>query len=174
MWFVSELADCSYDVAGTAGEFFLGFRMQPGVQVDERRLLAGLNSLSLGFAQDVLPVLEDCTRIDPRVVDALHSLSCSTSVAAAARQLGVSERTLQRIVHAATGRPPAYWRALARVRRAAVALPQAPSLAACATDHGYTDQAHMTHEFGRWLGRTPVAVLASTELLKTVAAPGYR
>ena len=173
-WFVTELADCSYVVPGIAGKYFLGFRMQPGVQVDEVRLLVALKGQIQCAAQDALPVLEDCTRLDPRVRDALHSLSGCASVAAAARQLGVSERTLQRLVHAATGRPPAYWKCLARLRRAAVDLPQAPSLAECAADHGYTDQAHMTHEFGRWLGRTPVAVLASTDLLEAVAASGYR
>lgn len=173
-WFITELADCSYDVPATAGEYFLGFRMQPGVQVDAMRLLAALKGRIECGAHGALPVLDDCTHLDPRVGDALHSLARCESVAAAARQLGVSERTLQRLVHTATGRPPAYWKSLARVRRAAVALPQAPSLAECAVDHGYSDQSHMTHEFGRWLGRTPAAVLASTELLEVVAASGYR
>lgn len=173
VWFVTELADRSYDVPGTAGECFWGFRMQPGVQVDAVRLLTALQGERLHLAQDALPVLEDCMHLDARVGDALHGLAASASVAVAARQLGVSERTLQRLVQAATGRPPAYWKCLARLRRAAMALPQAPSLAECAADHGYTDQAHMTHEFGRWLGRTPGAVLASAELLVALAAPGY-
>ena len=95
-------------------------------------------------------------------------------MAAAARQLAVSERTLQRLVYVATARPPAYWKCLARVRRAAAGLDRAPSLAAWAADHGFADQAHMTREFQRWLGRTPSALLASADLLAVAAASGYQ
>lgn len=172
-WFVTALADAAYEVPGTVGEEFWGFRLQPGAQIDEVTLIGALQVCPLQGAQDALPWLDACVRLDPRVVQALHSLSVSVTVAAAARQLGVSERSLQRLVHGATGRPPAYWKCLARVRRAAASLPHLSTLADCAADHGFADQAHMTREFQRWLGRTPSAVLASTELLAVAAASGY-
>ncbi|MES2947667.1 MAG: helix-turn-helix domain-containing protein [Pseudomonadota bacterium] len=172
-WFVTALADTAYEVPGTVGEQFWGFRLQPGACIDEARLLGTLQARPVCDAQDALPWLDACVHVDPRVDQALHSLSVSASVAAAARQLGVSERTLQRLVFGATGRQPAYWKCLARVRHAASHLVHAPSLAACAADHGFADQAHMTREFRRWLGRTPSAVLASPEVLAVSAASGY-
>ena len=172
-WFVTELADTSYDVPGTAGECFWGFRMQPGVQVDAARLLAATHACSIQDPTEVLPLLHDHIHLDARVDEALASLAQFDRIATAARMLGVSERTLQRLVQGATGRPPTYWKRLARVRRAALALPLAPTLAACAADHGYVDQAHMAHEFKCWLGASPSAVLARPELLSVLAASGY-
>ena len=172
-WFVTPLADAAYDVPGTVGEQFWGFRLQPGACINEATLLAALQARPLRDAHDALPWLDACVRLDARVDQALHSLSVSTSVAAAARQLGVAERTLQRLVLGATGRQPAYWKCLARIRRAAASLAHTPSLAACAADHGFADQAHMTREFQRWLGRTPSAVLASANVLAVAMASGY-
>lgn len=172
-WFVTPLADSAYDVPGTVGEQFWGFRLQPGAQIDEATLIGALQARPVHDAQDALPWLDACVRLDPRVEQALHSLSVNATVAAAARQLGVSERSLQRLVQAATGRQPAYWKCLARVRRAAAGLACTPTLADCAAEHGFADQAHMTREFQRWLGRTPSRVLASADLLAVVAASGY-
>ncbi len=172
-WFVTDLADSTYAVPGTVGECYWGFRMQPGTQVDTDRLLALLQARPWNDAHDALPLLHDCTVLDARVADALQSLARYSQVAQAARELGVSERTLQRLVLSATGRPPAYWKCLARVRRAAQALPEASSLADCAADHGYTDQAHMSREFRRWLGRAPAAVAASPQWMAAVSAAGY-
>lgn len=172
-WFVTDLADTSYDVPGTVGERFWGFRMQPGVQVDAARLLAATQACSIQDPTDLLPLLHDCMHLDARVDEALASLAQCDRIAAAARSLGVSERTLQRLVQSATGRPPIYWKRLARVRRAALSLPQASTLADCAADHGYVDQAHMAHEFKCWLGASPSAVLARPELHSVLAASGY-
>lgn len=172
-WFVTDLADASYYVPGTVGERFWGFRMQPGVQVDAARLLDALDGRALHDAREALPLLRDCMHLDARVDEALVSLAQFDRIATAAHMLGVSERTLQRLVQGATGRPPTYWKRLARVRRAAQALPLAHTLADCAAAHGYVDQAHMAHEFKCWLGATPGAVLARPELLSALAASGY-
>jgi AraC-like DNA-binding protein len=172
-WFVTDLADASYDVPGTVGECFWGFRMQPGVQVDAARLLATLDGRTLHDAREALPLLHDCVHLDVRVEEALASLAQFDRTATAARMLGVSERTLQRLVQGATDRTPIYWKRLARVRRAAQALLLAPTLADCAADHGYVDQAHMTREFKHWLGATPTAAMARPELLSALAASGY-
>jgi len=74
-----------------------------------------------------------------------------------AEQLAVSERTLQRLARTYIGLSPA---ALIRRRRLQEAAERIrddpdPDLAALAAELGYTDQAHLTNEFGRVLGFTP-------------------
>jgi AraC-like DNA-binding protein len=172
-WFVTPLADSTYTVSSTIGERYCGFRMQPGAMLDDVRLFALLETKEIDDPQDVLPVLLECMRQDERLTDALASLAHHATVAIAAKQLGVSERTLQRFVQTCTGRPPAYWKRLARVRRAALDLHRLPTLADCAAAHGYTDQAHMAHEFKRWLGAAPSAVMGQPQLLDALAASGY-
>jgi AraC-like DNA-binding protein len=172
-WFVTPLADSTYAVPGTVGERYCGFRMQPGAMLNETRLFSVLETANLQDPCDALPLLLDCMQIDKRLSEALASLAHHATVATAAQQLGVSERTLQRLVLACTGRPPAYWKRLARVRRAARDLHLLSTLADCAAAHGYTDQAHMAHEFKRWLGGAPSAVMAQPQLLGALAASGY-
>ena len=87
---------------------------------------------------------------------ALQALADERDLRRVQRQLGVSERSLQRLVSAATGRPPLYWKRLARLRRAARALGSESPLTALAADHGFADQAHMNLEFQRWMGLTPL------------------
>jgi AraC-like DNA-binding protein len=172
-WFVTPLADASYAVPGTVGERYYGFRMCPGALLDEAGLFALLQTTALQEPCDALPLLQDCMRIDGRVAEALASLAHHATVANAAQQLGVSERTLQRLVQAATGRSPTYWKRLARVRRAALGLHQSPSLADCSAAHGYADQAHMAREFKHWLGVSPSAVMVQPGLLGPFATSGY-
>ena len=172
-WFVTPLADSTYTVPGTVGECYCGFRMQAGTMLDEVQLFALLEAVPVPDPQDALPLLLDCMRQDERLTDALASLAQHATVAIAAQQLGVSERTLQRLVQVCTGRSPTYWKRLARVRRAALDLHRLPTLADCAAAHGYTDQAHMAHEFKRWLGAAPSAVMAQPQLLGALAASGY-
>lgn len=122
-----------------------------------------------------IAALADFTRCDARVHEALAALAQAPAVGAAARALGVLERTLERLIRTATGEPPRYWRALARVRRAAQALTGdgGPPLAAIAADHGYADQAHFGRECRHWLGQTPARLRASKDLLASVQSSGY-
>jgi AraC-like DNA-binding protein len=113
------------------------------------------------------------TRIDPRVQEALRTLAIARNVAAAAQSLGVSERSLERLTQCATGQPPRFWRALARVRRAAQSLATAQPLAEIAVDQGYADQAHFSRDCLRWLGLTPAALRRAPALLATVAQAGH-
>lgn len=172
-WFVTDLTNQRYDVSGTVGESYFGFRMQPGTRVDRARLLAALSERPGYDASDILPILYDCTHLDAAVHEALMVLVDCDSVEHAARGLGIAERTLQRLLKAATGQSPAYWKRLARVRRAARTLPLAPTLADAAAVSGYVDQAHMTHEFQRWLGTTPAALRTQPDIQDALAASGY-
>lgn len=173
-WFVSDLSRQPYDVAVEAGTVMRGFRLHPGtVLEDQARLLAGLN----GRDQDVADIparLADHARLDPRVAEILKCLT-DVGVADAARRLGVTPRTLQRLLRAATGQEPAAWAQLARVRRAgrAVAAADGVPLAELAADHGYADQAHMTRAFRHWLGVTPAGLRRDPRRAALLAASGY-
>lgn len=173
VWFVTELADTRYDVPGTVGEHYWGFRLPPGTCIDTPRLLSALQQRPGQDVHAVLTILHDCSHLDARVHEALGALSACANVEQAARVLGVSQRSLQRLVGAATGRAPSYWRSLARVRRAARDFHHWTSLADAAAAWGYADQAHMGHAFRRWLGTTPGALGSQAGLLSALSASGY-
>lgn len=176
--FVSDLVDAPYTVATDCGESFQGYRLRPGAQVDEAGLVRALGQgpaykrLPVDDAS-VLPLLDTFVRLDARVTEALASLSEATCVAAARRHLGVSERRLERMLLATTGRPPSYWKGLARVRQAARALAGPLPLAAIAADHGFADQAHLSRACKRWLGLPPGKLRHSPTVLEMISEPGY-
>lgn len=74
-----------------------------------------------------------------------------------AREIGWSRKTLARRVRAVTGFGPDRLRRLARFERFAEAIRQRPdeSLAGLAAEHGYVDQAHLTHEVRAFCEMTP-------------------
>lgn len=190
-WHVSALADAAMEVPGRAGEQWLGYRLLPGTRVDTAALLqtvqamwqqgqrrAGSPSLRLSpetpeLEALVLEAIDHCTHTDSRAQEALHALTQMRTVGAAALSLGVSERSLERLTQRATGQPPRFWRALARVRRAAQGLGTAQPLIEIAADHGYADQAHFSRECLRWLGQTPASLRRTPPLLATLAQVGY-
>ena len=191
-WHISPLADAAMVVPGRAGEQWLGFRLVPGTRIDAPALLrsaqaiwqqrqhrAGLPSFSLSLRDNpaleafLLEAIDQHPRMDPRAQEALCSLAHSCTVGAAAHSLGVSERSLERLTQRATGQAPRFWRALARVRRAALALGTTQPLAEIAADHGYADQAHFSRDCLRWLGQTPASLRGTPQLLATAAQAGY-
>lgn len=76
---------------------------------------------------------------------------------ALAAEIGWSRKQLARRVRAATGFGPDRLRRLARFERFAAAIQQRPDdcLAQLAGEHGYVDQAHLTHEVRAFCGMTP-------------------
>jgi AraC-like DNA-binding protein len=172
-WFISALADSAYGVECAAGERFQGWRFHPGARVDEAGLMLAISQCQPLDEHGVLALIDNFVRLDGRIAEALESLCGAPDVASATRQLGVSERSLERLVRAGTGRTPGYWKSLARIRRAARALSGRAALADIAADHGYADQAHMSREFRRWFGLSPSGFQASPVLPDLVAQAGY-
>src|SRR3990167_2943268 len=82
-------------------------------------------------------------------------------------------RSVGRLLLSGSGRTPVYWKRLARLRRSAQALSSDAPLAELAVDHGFSDQAHMTREFRRWLGTTPARAQASASWRFLLAQSGY-
>lgn len=172
-WFVSPLADTAVEVACAAGSHYTGLRFHPAARFDEDALIRAVTARPDAGDRDVGAVIADLVRLDPRLEEALAGLAEAPSVGASARLLGVSGRTLERLIRSETGRPPSHWRSLARIRRAAAALSGADPLAEVAAAHGFADQAHMSRAFRAWFATTPTAFRSDPALLAMAREPGY-
>lgn len=171
--FISELAVASEEVACLGGEALCGYRFHPAAVFSEARLLAAVAAANWPDDLAVRAIIDDLVQVDLRLAEALAGLAAADSVLGASRQLGVSPRTLERLVGAATGRPPAFWKSLVRARRAAGVLAAAESLAELAAAQGFADQAHLTREFRRWFGLPPGLLRQRADLLTLIQAVGY-
>ncbi|MBR9970409.1 helix-turn-helix domain-containing protein [Magnetospirillum sulfuroxidans] len=165
---VSPLADSCYYSECQAGTRFDGYRLRPGVSLNEAGLLGIVAHACDADATAILSLIDDFTHMDPRVTEAL---ACLADGKAAPNSL--SERSLERLLKHHTGRPPMFWRGLSRARRAAAALDGGDDLAALALLHGYYDQAHMNRAFRRWFATTPAALRINTALRATITQSGY-
>jgi len=172
-WFASSLYDQTKPVLIQAGTVMKGFRLKAGVRIKNE---CQLNSvLSNCFEDDeIFNRLEDITYLKPCVGEALEYLASDVkSVAHVATEIGVSQRTLQRLLMRETNRSPAYWLMLARVRKAARSLAKPMPLIEIADFFGYSDQAHMSREFKRWLDISPSKLRRSPEILDQLNHLGY-
>ncbi len=172
-WHVSQLYDQSTLIKINAGSSMMGFRLKPGVQIDEDKLLASLSENHLDW-HDIVIQLQNFTHRTTSVEEALYGLALEvTSTKNAAKEMGVHQRTLQRLLLRKTGRSPVYWMMLARVRRAARAVSEPTSLVEIADRLGYADQAHMSREFRRWLNISPSALRRRPDIIQQLNASGY-
>ncbi|MCF6317234.1 MAG: helix-turn-helix transcriptional regulator [Marinosulfonomonas sp.] len=171
-WFITELAKTCEQVDMKPDDCYNGFRLRPGVQVDQAGLLASLSDDLTDNA--ILERLQTYVTPVANVTEALSRLSSGMqNVAQAAADLGVQARSLQRLLKQQTGRSPVFWLRLARVRRAASRLTGQQNLAELAYDMGYADQAHMTREFRYWLGATPRQISRDAGWLAQHLGRGY-
>lgn len=165
---ISELASGCERVTHAAGTVYHGFRLRPGAIVDERSLLALGRITPQADCSRILDWLDSHSRMDVMVEDALAHLADGRMPADSSAQ-----RRLERLLKKATGRPPMFWRGLARARRAARLLAGDSELAALAADAGYADQAHLTREMRRWFGAPPKALRDDGALLTLARQSGY-
>ena len=171
-WFISHISNSSYHVNCYGNEQFTGYRLKPGAIIDEK-LTASLLKRKYQDESHVLSMLDDFVKFDVRLTESLNCLKKVSSIAEASRLLGVTERTLERLVIKFTGYTPTYWKNLARVRRAAQALSSTHSFAAVAFEHGYADQAHMSRDFRQWFGVSPTAFKDDASLMASIMEKGY-
>jgi methylphosphotriester-DNA--protein-cysteine methyltransferase len=96
---------------------------------------------------------------DPRLAAAVRVLEAAAGelpVPAVAVRVGLGERQLHRLFSERVGYGPKMFARVTRLQRAAAALARgAVGTAAFAFAHGYTDQAHLIHEFQALAGVTP-------------------
>ena len=95
-----------------------------------------------------------------RAVESLDATDGDLRIAALAKELGCSLRTLQARFLAAVGMTPKEY---ARVRRLQALLrtldSERSAIADAAARHGFNDQAHATHDLLRWTGTTPARLV---------------
>jgi len=172
-WFVSSLYDQAKSVSIQAGSIMTGFRLKPGVYIREKALLNSIPG-NLDDAHEISNRLDDFTHHKSFVEEALDCLASEVkSVTHAASELGVSQRTLQRLLLQETSRPPVYWMMLARVRRTARSILEPIPLIEIADMFGYSDQAHMSREFKRWFNMSPSDLRNKPDILEQLFNTGH-
>lgn len=173
-WFISELSTTAYDVTSRQGEKMQGIRLKPGVHIDQYSLSKWIESHSLNELF-ILDQIDEFCQQSASLLEALDCLSQEDiyTVPAAALRLGVSIRTLQRLIKKETQQSPYFWLSLARVRQCAKSLNKFEQLAEAASAFHFSDQAHMSREIKCWFGVTPNQLKNDAELLSTLNEPGY-
>lgn len=172
-WFLTDYDHQPREVSINAETVFQGFRLQPGTRIDEKNLLSAL-STSHFDVNEVNQLLASFTVRSESTKEALAQLACNVkSIAQAARELGVSTRTLQRLLLRETFKSPSHWMMLARVRKAARLLSSAWPLVDIAEICGYADQAHMSREMKRWFHYGPTALRKHPAILLRIHNKGY-
>lgn len=162
------------------GDRFWGLRLLPGasrsaIGVPGSALAnyAGLLTTSLGttVAREVAQAasLEEAIHrfggllgtapVEPLVASAVSRIVTSggeARIADVAREIGISDRQLLRVFKTEVGLSPKQFSRICRARAAALsALETSQSWGQIAAEHGYADQAHLSHDFRKMFGRTP-------------------
>jgi AraC-like DNA-binding protein len=161
---ITEIDACAYGVESTAGDRYDGFRFRPDCVIDEGKLFHYLNSTRLTPDHPtLLSIIHDTVRVDTQLAESLQSLRVADTLTQASQELGISIRTLERLVKSKTGKSPLFWLRLLRMRRTASTLLASDHipLTELALDNGYCDQSHMSREFQLWLGITPAALCSN-------------
>ncbi len=172
-WHITFLDETAYEVNSAAGDFMMGYRLRPGTLIDEIGLLGAVKQFEAGQGQ-VEELLEEFCCHSDRTEQALSCLSAgSPDMNEVAKDLGMSVRSLQRLVQKNTGKTPGFWMGLARVRRAARQVTKGFSLAQIAIDLGYADQSHMSRDMKRWLGASPGKIKTFPQIVEQLQQPGY-
>ncbi len=172
-WFVSDLSESAYFVDFQANERAYGIRLRPGTTIDETALSNCLQAHPVSELAGNDWLDEFCIR-SSELTDALLCLESGLpSVQSAATELGVSLRTLQRLIKKETNKSPQFWHSLSKARRAGRSLQTYQHLSEAAYCLGYSDQAHLTREMGRWFGETPKQLKENHALIELLSEPGF-
>jgi len=127
-----------------------------GETLRERLLEAPSPASSFSVLEEVL-LRHLVLRADPAIQFAIAALRQGATVSEVASRLGVSIRTLERRFSSHVGITPKRFARVRRVQRVlgAVRRSAAPDWCALAARYGYTDQAHLIHEFRDVADLTP-------------------
>jgi AraC-like DNA-binding protein len=134
-----------------------------GVTFHGARLHAGVASSDLLDSRvAVVGSFVECLRTLPRkgfAARALEQASCAGSLSQLARRLGCSDRHLRREIKTATGLSAKRCAQIRRFRAAfELVFEGSRPLVQIASEAGYADQAHMTHEFAAMGSDSPAAL----------------
>lgn len=170
-WFVSSLQNTVSIVELDADADLAGYRLRPGVRIDVCALSKALcTETSLIRTGEYL---QDSCLMSSNLECAIATMAQGVlSPSKAARELGTTSRTLERLFEGNFLPPPKFWCGLSRARQAAKSLALDAELADIAFQHGYSDQPHMTREFKRWFGLTPCKLKNDQLFLQSVLQSG--
>ncbi len=166
---VAGMHDCVDEPLLTAGTVAHGVRLRPEAVSTAFRLDArDLRNRSVDVQALEVPSVAALTwevteidswiatfEVDPAVAAATRSLRSGAPVRAIARQVGLSERQLQRRFNSAVGLGPKTYQRIARFQRFLETERSGTNLAERAHRAGYADQAHLTREARQFAGTTP-------------------
>ena len=127
-----------------------------GTSLRERLLDARTPESRFSVLEEVL--LEHLSlRFDPAIQYSMTALRAGVPVSEVAVRLGLSPRTLERRFSSQVGLGPKQFARVHRLQRVlrAVRRSSKPEWCALAAEHGYTDQAHMIHDFQDLAGIRP-------------------
>jgi AraC-like DNA-binding protein len=131
-----------------------------GAALRERLLEAGTPEAMFQVLEIVLlKQLVDPAIPDPAIPFAARALERGVPVSHVTSQLGLLPKTFVRRFRARTGLSPKRFSRVRRLQRvlASVRDPRATDWSELAAQHGYTDQAHLIHDFRDLTGLTPTA-----------------
>lgn len=169
---ISPLFDHAKLVSSQKGSLLKGYRFKPGARINETALIKSLKNQSLD-QNSIFERIDDFSSIDDNVAEVLSCLASGVfRVSDSARLLGVSTRTLQRLVLKETQKSPSYWIRLAKVRQSARELIKNDDVG-IAYQFGYADQAHFCREVKYWFGLPMTELKKSNEFLEQISDKSY-
>lgn len=150
-----------------------GFRLAPGTVINEIALFENLQNID--FDESI--TVELINAFSATCGNTRETLKCieqnPTSVNHNAKKLGISTRTLQRLLQKKTGLSPHYWVRLCRIRKAGKLMTTNLPLAEIAFSVGFSDQSHMTRECVHWFGVSPKILMKRPDLFEQLNAPAF-
>jgi AraC-like DNA-binding protein len=105
-----------------------------------------------------------------RLAAAAAALRRGASVGGVARDVGLSERQLERLFHERAGLAPKTYARIARFRATVLDARAGESFAAAAATHRYADQAHFNRDVRALTGRAPTALLPDVGSVQDLVA----
>lgn len=168
--FISPVFTTTHQAHLQANTHSIGFRLAAGTGIQSKTLLEQLHRRSV----DPVSMVEECTHLNADVAEALNALrQHHGSIWHVAKQIGVSSRTLQRLLLKHTGKSPLFWLRLAKIRACSQALTVNSDYAELACQYGYSDQSHLCREMKHWFGVTPKQLIQRPDLVAQLQDPAY-
>lgn len=172
-WHIFDLAETNNAKIIDERIFMRGIRLRPGAIINYTRLkeiLAPKPEMTTSVTCDIISALS----VDISLDEALIGLGeYQTNIKTISKNLGLSMRSLQRLVGTKTGKPPQFWRSLARARNTARTLFMANEFAQISLENNYSDQSHCTRDMIKWFDKTPSQIAKAPSLHKLLCSPAY-
>lgn len=151
----------------------VGFRFGPDASIETKGILRLVESaqydLSIIESEINNHIFKD--RCLGEIMDTIaNSDTCRLN---SIKSLGISERTLQRILKEKSGQSPKFWLQLARARKAAKHLCRFKNIKETSYTFEYADQAHFTRDMRKWFAKSPREIMHDEAFYKVLCAVAF-